>query len=66
MAGDLIRGRVLATSGDRVVAAQTAYGSGSVTVLGIDPTTGWIAEPTPSRTALAGPDPRALGGGSSA
>ncbi len=49
MAGDLIRGRVLATSGDRVVAAQAAYGSGSVTVLGIDPTVGWIAQASASR-----------------
>lgn len=50
MAGDLIRGRPLATSGDRVVAAQTAYGSGSVTILGIDPTVGWVAEAASSRS----------------
>jgi hypothetical protein len=49
MAGDLARGRVLATSGDRVVAAQAVYGSGTVTVLGIDPTVGWPAEDGPSR-----------------
>ena len=49
MAGDLVRGRILAASGDRVVAAQTAYGSGTVTVLGIDPTTGWVAEASASR-----------------
>ena len=30
MSGELIRGRALATSGDRVVAAQSPYGSGSV------------------------------------
>jgi hypothetical protein len=42
MAGELIRGRALATSGDRVIAAETNYGSGSVTILGIDPTVGWI------------------------
>ena len=57
MAGDLVRGRALATSGDRVVAAQAAYGSGSVTILGIDPTVGWIAESTGDRRPLAGPDP---------
>ncbi|MEO5941703.1 MAG: hypothetical protein ABIZ72_11710, partial [Candidatus Limnocylindrales bacterium] len=44
MVGELIRGRVLAASGDRVVAAQTAYGSGTVTVIGIDPSVGWVAQ----------------------
>ena len=44
LAGELTRGRSLASSGDRVVAAEAEYGSGSVTVLGIDPTVGWIAE----------------------
>ncbi len=44
MAGELTHGRVLATSGDRVVAAQATYGSGSVTILGIDPTVGWAAQ----------------------
>ncbi len=44
MAGALSRGRALATSGDRVVAAELAYGSGRVTVLGFDPTTEWLAE----------------------
>ncbi len=44
LAGELTRGRALASSGDRVVAADAGYGSGSVTVLGIDPTVGWIAE----------------------
>jgi hypothetical protein len=42
-AGDLIAGRALATSGDRVVAADRRYGAGSVTLLGFDPTTSWIA-----------------------
>ena len=44
MAGQLVRGRALAAVGDRVVAAQTTYGSGSVTVVGVDPSVGWIAE----------------------
>ena len=44
LAGELTQGRTLASSGDRTVAAETGYGSGSVTVLGIDPTVGWIAE----------------------
>ena len=43
MGGALANGRALATSGDRVVAADLAYGSGRVTLLGIDPTTGWLA-----------------------
>jgi hypothetical protein len=50
MAGELIRGRALATSGDRVIAAQTSYGSGSVTILGIDPTVGWLAEAAAGRS----------------
>ena len=50
MAGELIRGRALATAGDRVVAAQTAYGSGSVTILGVDPSVGWIAESTATKS----------------
>ena len=49
MAGELARGRPLATSGDQVVAAQAAYGSGSVTILGVDPTVGWIAESAAGR-----------------
>ena len=44
MAGTLVRGRALVTSGDRVVSADTAYGSGRVTLLGFDPTTAWLAE----------------------
>jgi hypothetical protein len=44
MAGALTHGRALATSGDRAVAAELTYGSGRVTLLGFDPTTGWLAE----------------------
>jgi hypothetical protein len=44
MAGTLARGRALATSGDRAVAAELPYGSGRVTLLGFDPTTSWLAE----------------------
>ena len=44
MAGALAHGRALATSGDRVVAAELAYGNGRVTVVGVDPTTGWLAK----------------------
>jgi hypothetical protein len=42
-AGELGAGRALATSGDRVVAGQLDYGNGSVTILGFDPTTSWLA-----------------------
>jgi hypothetical protein len=62
MAGDLIRGSALATSADQVVAAQTAYGSGSVTVLGVDPTTGWIAESTAGRSLWPALIPARSGG----
>jgi len=44
LAGDLAHGRALATSGDRVVAADLAYGSGDVTLIGFDPTTPWLAQ----------------------
>jgi hypothetical protein len=44
MAGELLRGRALASSGGRAVAAQADYGSGTVSILGIDPTVGWVGE----------------------
>lgn len=44
LGGELIRGRALVASGDRTVAADAPYGGGSVTVIGLDPTVGWIAE----------------------
>ena len=44
LSGDLIGGRPLATSGDRVIAAERSYGSGGVTIVGFDPTVDWIAE----------------------
>jgi len=62
MAGDLIRGRALATSGGRVVAAEAAYGSGSVTILGIDPTVGWVAQATASRSLWPALIPARSGG----
>jgi hypothetical protein len=43
-AGDAGAGHVLATSGDRVIAAERKIGSGSVTLLGFDPTTSWLAD----------------------
>jgi hypothetical protein len=44
LAGSLDHGRALVTSGDRVVAADATYGSGAVTLIGFDPSVGWIAE----------------------
>jgi hypothetical protein len=43
-AGDPGAGHTLATSGDRVIAGDLTFGSGSVTLLGFDPTTTWIAD----------------------
>ncbi|MBA2254835.1 MAG: hypothetical protein H0W07_06960 [Chloroflexi bacterium] len=40
--GTLLRGTVLARSGDGVVAAQAPIGSGSVTLIGFDPGTSWL------------------------
>ena len=60
LSGELIDGRALATVGDRVVAAERAYGIGPVTLLGFDPTADWIAETEggagPVATAPAGAD----------
>lgn len=47
MAGSVTRGRSLLSVGDRAVAAEMTYGSGSVTLLGFDPA-------TPSLVAVKG------------
>ena len=44
LGGDAATGRVLATSGDRTIAAERPYGNGAVTLVGFDPTTDWIAQ----------------------
>lgn len=44
LAGTLDRGRPLIRAGDLVVAAETRYGSGSVTLVGFDPSTPWLAD----------------------
>jgi hypothetical protein len=44
LGGSAGAGRTLAAVGDRVVAAELAFGNGSVTILGFDPTTPWIAD----------------------
>jgi hypothetical protein len=41
--GPFQRGTILARSGDDVIAGRTAYGQGSLALIGIDPTTTWIA-----------------------
>ena len=44
LAGVLERGSALGRSGDQVFAARSAYGQGSVSLIGIDPSTPWLAE----------------------
>jgi hypothetical protein len=53
LAGDAVaaRGRVLARSGDRVVAGDVRYGGGTVTLVGMDPTVDWLAR-TPAADGL--------------
>ncbi len=46
LSGELTEGRPLASAGDRTVAAERSYGSGSVTIVGFDPTASWIAGTT--------------------
>ena len=64
MSGALDRGRALATSGDRVVAAELKYGSGVVTLLGFDPTTAWLAESAGVDALWRSALPQRLGDGS--
>lgn len=63
LSGQLIEGRALATVGGQVIAAERAYGSGSVTLIGFDPGIDWIAKTDTSgnlwRRVLP---PRASGG----
>ncbi len=41
--GTLVRGAVLARSGDRVIAAEANHGHGAVTLIGFDPGEAWLA-----------------------
>ena len=50
LTGSLTAGRPLAVVGDRVVAAERAYGSGATTLIGFDPTVEWIAGGTAADT----------------
>lgn len=44
LAGRLDHGRALVESGDQVIAADSSFGSGTVTLVGFDPSAGWITE----------------------
>jgi hypothetical protein len=44
LAGTLLRGSVLARSGDDVIGAETAHGQGSVSLVGFDPSADWLAD----------------------
>ena len=44
LSGSMIGGRTLVAVGDQVVAAERPYGSGSVALIGFDPTVDWIAK----------------------
>ncbi len=61
MAGALVHGRALATSGDRAVAAELTYGNGRVTILGFDPTTGWLAKSANAQALWRGVLPDRIG-----
>ena len=50
LGGELAGGRSLALMGDRVIAAERAYGSGATTLIGFDPTVDWIAGGTVADT----------------
>jgi len=63
LGGPLIDGRVLASVGDTAVAAERPYGSGSVTIIGVDPTVKWIADTTASETLWRRILPARAGGG---
>ncbi|MDQ3492388.1 MAG: hypothetical protein M3452_03910 [Chloroflexota bacterium] len=61
VAGTLERGTTLGRSGDQVIAARTAIGQGSVGLIGIDPSTPWLAG-SPLADALWGRALPATGG----
>ena len=46
-----VHGTVLATSGDRAIAAENRVGNGMVTLVGVDPTGDWLTK-TPASDAL--------------
>ncbi|MEP7158984.1 MAG: hypothetical protein ABI797_06120, partial [Chloroflexota bacterium] len=44
LAGTLRSGTILARSGDDIVAAESTYGRGTVTLIGFNPATNWLAD----------------------
>ena len=44
LAGELTRGRAMAESGGMAIAADSSYGSGTVTIVGFDPSTSWLVQ----------------------
>lgn len=61
LTGPLERGVALARSGDAVVAARNDYGDGTVTLVGLDPTTQWLADSTTASGLWARVMPSSLG-----
>jgi hypothetical protein len=51
-AGTLSRGSVLARSGDDVIAAETGFGRGAVTLVGFNPAERWIADSSTASESL--------------
>ena len=43
-----VHGRTLVASGDQVIAAERTFGSGGVTLVGVDPSAKWLAGSTAS------------------
>lgn len=64
LAGASGPGRALATSGDRVIAAELGYGNGAVGLIGFDPTVAWIADSKAGEALWRGLVPPRAGGGS--
>ncbi len=48
LSGTLNRGSVLARSGEDVIAAESGYGRGVITLIGFDPAASWIADSSAS------------------
>jgi len=63
LAGSTGPGRALATSGDRVIAAELGYGNGAVDLVGFDPTLAWIADSKAGEALWRGLVPPRAGGG---
>lgn len=62
LAGTLLRGTVLARAGAEVFAAQTSYGRGLVSIVGLDPATSWLAGSTAAEALWRRLLPASVGG----